>query len=141
MICDGSHMLRSRGRLSAIAAVVGVLVGLGLVVSTLFAAGLDITLNSRTYAYETQSLFGGPSYQNFSFRGVTFTFHLWCQITADSGIVCGNATEQNGASYSYSFTDGLPTTSPPPWQTWISPDGLEAVEYQQGGNVRLLVEL
>ena len=111
-----------------------------MVGTTLFATGPYMTLDARTYAYESESLFGGQPYQSYHFHGVTFTFHLWCQITIDTGIVCGNATELDGTSYSYSFTDGPPASGPAPWQAWISSDGFEAVEYQQGGHVRLLVE-
>jgi uncharacterized membrane protein YedE/YeeE len=132
-------MLRHPRGFSALAAVTGVLVGLGLVLTTLAVGEPFITLNSRTYAYETESLFGSQSYLSYQFHGVIFTFHLWCQVTADAGIVCGNATERDGTSYSYSFTDGLPNSGPMPWQTWVSPDELEAVEYHQGGNARLLV--
>ena len=133
-------MRRSPRRLSAVCGVIGILVGVAVVGTTLFTAGPFITLDSRTYAYETESLFGNQSYLSFPFRGVTFTFHLWCRVSGDAGIVCGNATELDGASYSYSFADGLPTVGPPPWQTWVSPDGFEAVEFQQGGHARLLVE-
>ena len=133
-------MRRNPGWRSVISAVIGILAGLAIVGTTLFTAGPYMTLNSRTYAYETEYLFGNQSYLSFPFRGVTFTFHLWCQVSGDTGIVCGNATESDGVTYSYSFSDGLPTLGPPPWQTWGSPDDFEAVEYQQGGHARLLVE-
>lgn len=94
----------------------------------------------RLYSFESVSLFGANAgWQSFSYRGVTFGFHLWCQVTPAAGEVCGNATEAGGASYPYSFWDGPPSSSPP-WQTWVSPNGHEAVQYRMGGLAHLLVE-
>jgi hypothetical protein len=95
-------------------------------------------VNGTTFGVQSEYLFGNASWLHYSFRGVTFVFHLWCSIEADTGIVCGNATEPNGVSYPYSFSDGLPSSNPP-WQTWIAPDGHEGAQYQQGGSARLLV--
>lgn len=94
----------------------------------------------RLYSFEAVSLFDQPtSWPNITYRGVTFGFHLWCLITPAAGKICGNATESGGAAYSYSFWDGPPSPSPG-WQTWISPDGHEAVQYRQGGLAHLLVQ-
>lgn len=99
-----------------------------------------VELNGTTYSYTSESLFGNQSWLNYSYRAVKFGFHLWCQVTVDVGYVCGNATESSGASFHYSFTEGLPVSNqPPPWQTWVAPTGHEAVQYQQGGTARLLV--
>jgi hypothetical protein len=77
---------------------------------------------------------------NYSFQGVTFGFHLWCWIAMDVGYVCGNATEPGGATFHYTFGDGLPPANgSPPWETWIAPSTHEAIQYRDGGSVRLLV--
>ena len=99
-----------------------------------------IEIGGRSYTSVSHSLFGNESWLNYSFRGVTFGFHLWCDITVDTGYVCGQATEPSGATFSYTFTDGLPEPNPP-WQTWVSPDSYDAVQYQEGGTVHLLVVL
>jgi hypothetical protein len=92
----------------------------------------------RLYSFESESLFGSASWLNYSYQGVTFGFHLWCLISSAAGVVCGNATESTGVSYSYSFSDGPPSPNPS-WQTWVAPDGHEAVQYLLGGLVHLLV--
>ena len=92
----------------------------------------------RLYTFTSVSLFGGSASPSYTYRGVTFSFHLWCAITPGGGEICGNATEPGGAVYSYSFWDG-PPAHPPPWTTWVSPDGHEAVQYQEGGLAHLLV--
>ncbi len=89
----------------------------------------------RLFSFESQSLFGN-SWTNYTYRGVTFSFHLWCSAGPAAGEVCGNATESDGGSYAYSFEDGITVRG---WQTWVSPDSHEAVQYQQGGLVHLLV--
>lgn len=99
-------------------------------------AGVSL-VGARYYSYESVSVFG-PAWSNYSYQGVTFSFHLWCSIAGDVGWVCGNATEWDRVSYPYAFSDGLPTPSPQ-WQTWVAPDYHEAVQYLQGGNVHLLV--
>ncbi|HZY93006.1 MAG TPA: hypothetical protein VFG07_09600 [Thermoplasmata archaeon] len=99
-----------------------------------------IQLGGKSYTFVTHSLFGNESWLNYSFQGVTFGFHLWCNITANTGYVCGHATEPSGATFYYTFVDGLPQANPP-WQTWVSPDSHEAVQYQEGGAVHLLVAL
>lgn len=91
----------------------------------------------RMYSYESVSLFGNvPAWQNYSYRGVTFEFHLWCGITPAGGTICGNATQPDGAETPYSFWDGLNSG----WQTWVSPDGYDAVQYHVGGTAHLLVQ-
>jgi hypothetical protein len=122
-----------------------VLVGLAFAVALVPGAPPQVAgqvemVNGSYYDYESQSLFGNQSWLNYSFHGVVFGFHLWCAITVDVGTVCGNATEPSGVSYPYSFQDGLPQTDPP-WQTWVAPDGHEAVQYQEGGHVHLLVSV
>jgi len=99
-------------------------------------AGVSV-LDDRFYSYENLSIFG-PAWSNYTYRGVTFSFHLWCEITPAAGKLCGNATESNHESYPYAFWDGLPTRNPQ-WQTWVAPDYQEAVQYLQGGTVHLLV--
>ncbi len=94
----------------------------------------------RLYSYESEELFGANSgWENYSYRGVTFGFHLWCETTPAAGTLCGNATGSDGVAHSYSFSDGSPQIGPPSWEIWVSPNGHEAVEYQQGGLVHLLV--
>lgn len=97
-------------------------------------------IGPRLNTFESVSLFGpNAAWQNFSYRGVTFGFHLWCQSSPGGGELCGNATEAGGAVYPYSFSDGPPSFAPP-WQTWVSPNGHEAVQYRMGGLAHLLVE-
>jgi hypothetical protein len=95
---------------------------------------VDLTV----FNYESESLFGSQSWLDYSFHGVVFEFHLWCAIRVVVGTVCGNATEPSGPRSTYSFSDGLPPTNLP-WQIRVAPDGHEAVQYQLGGHVRLLV--
>lgn len=98
------------------------------------------TVGIHRYAYESEELFGDTgSWQNYSYRGVTFEFHLWCEVSPGGGTLCGHATEADGTSYAYSFSDGPPVSGEPPWQTWVAPDSHEAVQYQQGGHAHLLV--
>ncbi|HLM91529.1 MAG TPA: hypothetical protein VK424_05710 [Thermoplasmata archaeon] len=123
-------------------ATLAALVGISLVVLTILAppaTSRTELIQGTYYSFESESLFGNASWLNYSFHGVTFGFHLWCAVLADTGRVCGNATEPTGVSYPYSFTDGLPHPGNPSGQTWIAPDQHEAVQYQQGGLVRLLV--
>jgi hypothetical protein len=98
----------------------------------------QISINGKNYSFESESLFGNAPWLNYSYRGVTFGFHLWCLITPAAGVVCGNATESSGISYHYSFSDGPPSPNPS-WQTWVAPDEHEAVQYKLGGLVHLLV--
>jgi hypothetical protein len=95
-------------------------------------------VDGRPYSLVSESLFGNSSWLNYSYRGVTFGFHLWCSVSPGGGEVCGNATESGGTSYRYAFSDGLPQVDPG-WQTWVAPDGHEAVQYRMGGLVHLLV--
>lgn len=98
------------------------------------------SLNGTSYSVESTELFGeNNGWLNYSFRGDSFDFHLWCEITADTGVVCGNVTEAAGTPYSFQFYDGLPSQDPP-WQVVVSPDRASAVEYQAGGHARLMVE-
>jgi hypothetical protein len=133
-------------RRCTILGVIGVAVALSVVLLLLLVpvsqepAGYTF-LGPRLYSYESESLFGpGTGWENFTFRGVTFGFHLWCAIRIDVGTVCGNATGPNGVAHPYDFADGLPRAGPATWETWVSPDGHEGVEYQDGGQVHLLVE-
>ncbi len=83
----------------------------------------------RLYSFESRSLFGNQ-WVNYSYRGVTFSFDLWCGIpSAAGGVICGNATDPSGTTHPYSFFDGPPQFNPP-WQTWVSPDFHEAVQYR-----------
>jgi hypothetical protein len=122
-----------------VAAIIGVSVSLAILAFSLSqeSAG-QISINGKTYSFESESLFGNASWLNYSYRGVTFGFHLWCLVTPAAGVVCGNATESTGISYPYSFSDGPPSPNPS-WQTWVAPDGHEAVQYKLGGLVHLLV--
>ena len=96
-------------------------------------------VGGRPYSFESESLFGTRgSWQNYTYRGVTFGFHLWCLATPVAGELCGNATEPSGVSYPYSFSDGPPSPTPA-WQTWNAHDAHEAVQYREGGIVHLLV--
>ena len=88
----------------------------------------------RLYSFESVSLFGS-SWWNLTYRGVGFTFHLWCAISTGGGTICGNASDPSGAVYAYSFFDGLYSH----WTTWVAPGGHEAVQYRTGGLAHLLV--
>ena len=122
-----------------VAAIVGVTASL-LILAYPFsqASAGNISIDGKNSSFESESLFGNASWLNYSYRGVTFGFHLWRSIGSGAGEVCGNATESTGTSYPYSFSDGPPSPNPP-WQTWVAPDGHEAVQYRQGGLVHLLV--
>ncbi len=118
----------------------GIVVGAAVVLSVLFVSTAGtIVVDGHLYAYETEDLFGSQSNLQFEFRGVSFTFHLWCSANPDVGVLCGNATEASGAVYPYSFGDGGPTLGTAPWQTWVAPGGQVGVEYQSGGTARLMV--
>ena len=95
-------------------------------------------VGDQIFYSESKSLFGNASWLNYSYRGVTFGFHLWCLVTSAAGKICGNVTEATGVSYPFSLWDGPPQLNPA-WQTWISPDGREGVQYLQGGSAHLLV--
>ena len=133
------RLIRIIGVAAAAVAVVVALVLLYVPISQESSGYTAIGL--RLYSFETVSLFNLPtSWPNITYRGITFGFHLWCLITPASGKICGNATESGGATYPYSFWDGPPSPSPS-WQTWVSPNGHEAVEYRLGGLTRLLVQI
>ncbi|MCI4326619.1 MAG: hypothetical protein L3K16_03155 [Thermoplasmata archaeon] len=124
---------------AAVAAAVGVGVVLVVLSFPIAQEGSgDQLVNGRLYSFEAESLFGGPPWQNYSYLGVTFGFHLWCAINPAAGLVCGNATASGGPSYPYGFWDRAELN--PSWQTWVSPNGHDAVEYRTGGLVHLLVE-
>jgi hypothetical protein len=128
-------MIPKRRRI-VLAAAIAAVAGLSLPIAQ--ESSGDQLLDGRLYTFEAESLFGSASWLNYSFDGVTFGFHLWCAVNSAAGEVCGNATESDGSTHPYAFWDGLPT-SDPPWQTWVSADGHEAVEYRDGGTVHLLV--
>ena len=125
------------GSLVAAAAVVSALVVLSIP-NSVEPSGATL-IDFRFYSFESVSLFNKPAWQNYTYKGVTFEFHLWCLASPAAGELCGNATEANGAIFPYSFSDGPPTWGPPPWQTWVSPDYHEAVQYQTGGLAHLMV--
>ncbi|MCI4347678.1 MAG: hypothetical protein L3J97_03555 [Thermoplasmata archaeon] len=124
--------------LAIVLGVVGVAVSIVLVSILIFQApsGYEV-VNGKSYSFESESLFGNAAWLNYSYRGVTFGFHLWCQAGPAAARVCGNATESGGLSYSYAFWDGPPQLNPT-WHTWTAPDQFEAVQYEQGGLVHLL---
>ncbi len=121
------------------AGVAAVVVLVLLYVPTVTGSTGYTAIGSRLYSYEAESLFG-QAWSNFTYRGVTFGFHLWCLATPAAGEICGKATEPSGTVYSYSFWDGPPSPSPK-WQTWVSPDGHEAVQYLPGGLAHLLIQV
>ena len=66
---------------AAVAAAVGVGVVLVVLSFPIAQEGSgDQLVNGRLYSFEAESLFGGPPWQNYSYLGVTFGFHLWCAI-------------------------------------------------------------
>ena len=134
-------MSRRRRRIAIVAAVAGaVAVVVTLVVLSVPMAEVSSgyqMIGPRLFAFESESLFGA-AWSNYSFRGVQFEFHLWCSAGPGGGVVCGSAGAPGADSYPYAFTDGPPQVDPS-WQTWVSPDGHEAVEYRMGGQVHLLV--
>jgi hypothetical protein len=98
-------------------------------------------IGNERYSYENVTVFG-PSWSNFSYRGVTFGFHVWCGPPTPAGAtLCGNATELTGTSYPFSFFEPGGPAIPRPWVTWISPDGQEGVQFEpdSGGLAHLLV--
>jgi hypothetical protein len=101
-----------------------------------------IVIGGERYSSENVTVFG-PTWSNFTDRGVTFGFHVWCgPVTPGGATLCGNATEPNGISYPFSFFDfgGPPPTQPRPWVTWISPDRQEGVQFEadSGGLAHLM---
>jgi hypothetical protein len=103
----------------------------------------SIVIGNESYSFETVTVFG-PHWSNFSYRGVTFEFEVWCNVPSPAGaMLCGNVTEANGSAYPFSFWEpgGPLPTQPRPWVTWISPDALEGVQYEpdSGGLAHLLV--
>lgn len=127
----------------------GVVVGAVAIAVVLSVLSLPIAQESsgytqiggRLYSFESVQLFDQPTaWPNLTYRGVTFAFHLWCgEPTPGGAEICGNATEAGGAHYAYAFWDG-PPSHPPRWETWVAPDGHEAVQYQEGGLAHLLVQ-
>ena len=123
------------------AAAVGVVLGLLMV-----PIGFELAAHSPTsnlppgFVSESEQLFGSQAYPNYTFHGVTFSFHLWCAAGPAAGVVCGNATEALGAQFPYAFSDGPPSPAPA-WQRWMAPDGHEAVAYLTGGHVVLSVNV
>jgi hypothetical protein len=107
----------------------------------------ETKIGSRTYFVENETVFG-PAYSNYTFHGVRFSFHVWCSL-ASAGLggaqLCGNVTEPSRTSYPFNFTEpgGAPPVGSLPWQTWVTPNGSEAVQFEpdSGGQVNLLVAL
>jgi len=97
----------------------------------------------RLYASESESIFGPPGWSNFTFRGATFDFQVYCEpnpsLPLPLGAICGSARESNGAPSSFTFFEPEVPRFYPPWQNWVAPDGTVAVEYHPGGPVHLLV--
>jgi len=136
--------LRPRSRHIA-AAIGGISAGLVVVVMVLIVSTPVIVLNGVTYTYEKVTIFG-PSWSNFTYRDVTFSFEVWCgPVSLGGAPICGNASEANGPTYPFSFWEngGAPPVGPVPWERWVAPDGHEAVEFEpdSGGQARLLVAM
>jgi hypothetical protein len=127
--------------LGAIASVVVVFALVILFVPLLQEPSGYTMVGAHLYTYESESLFGtGNGWNNYSYRGVTFGFHNWCGVPSPGGgTICGNATGADQVPHPYAFFDGPPHEGPEPWQTWVAGDAHEAVEYQPGGLVHLLV--
>ncbi|MCI4329340.1 MAG: hypothetical protein L3K08_02590 [Thermoplasmata archaeon] len=128
--------------LGAVASAVGVVVGLLILFVPLSPESSGYArVGAHLYTYESENLFGvGNGWNNYSYRDVTFGFHLWCGPPSPGGAaLCGNATGGDGVPHPYTFFDGRAPAGPPPWQTWVAGDAREAVQYQDGGLVHLLV--
>jgi hypothetical protein len=126
-----------------IASIAGVGAAVVLVVSAVLATPALSTVNGVSYSYEQVNVFG-PHWSNFTYRNVTFSFVVWCgPVNLSGACLCGNVTEQNGASYPFSFWEpgGPPPDRPLPWETWIAPDAHAGVQFEpdSGGQARLLV--
>jgi hypothetical protein len=103
----------------------------------------NITIGNQVYQFEQETVFG-PHWSNFSFKEVGFFFVVWCYLGGTSGArLCGHLTEADGTTYFFSFWEpgDPPTIDPLPWQTQVSPDTREAIQFEghSGGLVRLLV--
>ncbi len=96
-------------------------------------------IGTQLYSFEAKNVFGS-TWSNFSYRGVTFAFHVWCAITPAAGEICGNVSESNGGIFPFEFSDGPPSPQPH-WETWVAPDGQSAIQFESlsGGLVHLLV--
>jgi hypothetical protein len=118
-----------------VAAVLGSLFVLLSVPSTDPALGIQV-VDPHAFPSQPEERFGaGDGWLNYTFHGVTFGFHLRCQVGPAAGTICGNATEASGARFPYSFSDDLDSEV----QTWVAPDFHQAVEYQSGGHADLPV--
>jgi len=134
---------RRRKILTAILAVVTTAIVVTILVllwvpNSLVPSGYTM-IGSRLYSYETENVFGS-TWSNFSYRGVTFAFHVWCATTSAAGELCGNVTESNGGTFPFQFSDGPPSPQPY-WETWVAPDDQSAIQFESlsGGLVHLLV--
>jgi hypothetical protein len=97
----------------------------------------------QTYSFEAEDVFG-PHWSNFSFDGVLFEFVVWCGSPSLAGAsLCGGVSQPGGPVYHFTFWEagGAPRVTPGPWETWVSPNVHEAVQFESdsGGLVHLLV--
>ena len=132
---------------AALAAVVtiGTLVLLSLSSPAPSPGANVVVIGNERYSYENVTVFG-PSWSNFTYEGMAFSFHVWCgPVTPGGATLCGNVTGPGGAAYPFSFFEpgGPPPTQPKPWVTWISPNGLAGVQFEpdSGGLAHLLVRM
>jgi hypothetical protein len=129
----------------------GAIVGTGIVIASLVMLTVPInqeqsgytSINHQLYSLDSVTVFG-PHWSNFTYGGVLFEFVVWCNAPSLAGAqLCGNASRSVGPVYSFTFWEegGAPRLSPGPWETWVSPDGHEAVQFesQSGGLAHLLV--
>jgi hypothetical protein len=93
----------------------------------------------RLYSFEDETVFGseGTGWHNYSHRGATFAFQVYCP-SIPVGKICAWVTEPDGSNLSFSFFAAeVPGDSA--WESWVAPDGAVASEYHPGGLVRMLV--
>jgi hypothetical protein len=102
-------------------------------------------LGPHLYAYESESIFGATSWSNFSYRGGSFSFQVDCAPSppppGPSRTICGAAAAPGGPTSNFTFFEPEVPSVFPTWQSWVSPSGTIAVDFDPGGIVRLMVAL
>ncbi|MCI4341107.1 MAG: hypothetical protein L3K11_01845 [Thermoplasmata archaeon] len=139
----GGRTLRRTALLGAIALAALVAVLFLPTIQLRSAPAPGVSIGNVQYTYESETVFG-PQFSNFSYRGVLFEFEVYCQASPGGGAeICGSVTGPSASPYAFQFEEpgGAAPINPLPWQTWISPDHHEGVQFEpdSGGQVRLLV--
>ena len=97
-------------------------------------------VGNQLYSFESENVFGSP-WSNFTYRGVTFEFHVYCSISPGGGELCGNVSESTQSTFPFSIWEAPTGPGPGPWLTWVAPDSHVAIQFASNSNgvVHLLV--